>query len=503
MFVKSGAAKGKITSLEESALGLGKTLPMYYIDVTDILIYVEKETTVSGIQRVSFEVIRRMVARLGADNVLLSFWDRGRREYVAIPSGFIQDMEEFSPDVLGSVFFGKKARSQRDAAPTLLRYRNKPLKYWLHYLVRAYHASLGHEKYFAKKGASIEEWHAFKARQSSGQAKGVEETPRLKVAQQAKPGDQLIILGAIWNIAGLEAAFQSLKDDKGVAIYQLVHDLIPLVATEHIAADFSGAFYQWLLSSASYCERFLANSQNTARDLKAFMDEVEQQRPVDVVPLAQKFSVVHSNRVSNPAKPIKSRLSSLRGVRLSVLNLTKTPYVLVVGTLESRKNLWSLAQAWQRLTQTPGLNVPKLVFAGKPGWYNDDFNSLMEATGNLGGWVQFAKQPSDTELGFLYENCLFTATVSFYEGWGLPIGESLSFGKTAVVAQNSSMPEVGGDMVEYCDAHSISSIYDACCKLITEPEHRRALEQKINATSLRTWDEVAHDIETVLNQSRR
>jgi glycosyltransferase involved in cell wall biosynthesis len=88
---------------------------------------------------------------------------------------------------------------------------------------------------------------------------------------------------------------------------------------------------------------------------------------------------------------------------------------------------------------------------------------------------------------------VFTAMVSFYEGWGLPIGEGLSFGKTAVVAANSSMPEVGGDMVEYCDAHSIDSIYEACRKLIAEPEHREALEAKIAATRLRDWGDVTAD----------
>ena len=63
--------------------------------------------------------------------------------------------------------------------------------------------------------------------------------------------------------------------------------------------------------------------------------------------------------------------------------------------------------------------------------------------------------------------------------------------KTAVVADNSSMPEVGGDMVEYCDAHSISSIYEACYKLIADPDHRMALEARIAQTRLRTWDDVA------------
>tara|TARA_R100000935_G_scaffold34212_1_gene54829 strand:- start:297 stop:1730 length:1434 start_codon:yes stop_codon:yes gene_type:complete len=476
---------------------------MYYFDMTDILIYVEKETSVSGIQRVSFEVIRRMVARLGVENVRLSYWDRGSREYVAIKADFIRDMEEFSADDLSAVFFGKKARLVQNAAPTLMRYRNKPLKYWFHDKVCAYQAARGNERHFAKLGSSIAEWEAFKTRRdplATGKRHG--ELERTNVSQIAQPGDQLVILGATWSIDGLQPALQHLKDDHGLKIYQLVHDLIPIITPEHIAGDFSGEFYHWLQTSMGYCDRIIANSQNTARDLQRFMDEVAQQRPIDVAPLAQKFDVVHSNRVNDPSKPFASRLSSLKGLKQSVVNLTKSPFVLVVGTMESRKNIWSLAQAWDRLTHTPGLNVPKLVFAGKPGWYNDDFKDLMTATGNLGGWVQFAERPSDAELGFLYENCLFTATVSFYEGWGLPIGESLSFGKTAVVANNSSMPEVGGDMVEYCDARSISSIYDACHKLIADPEHRRALEKKIQATSLRTWDEVTDDVEAVLHQAR-
>ncbi len=185
-------------------------------------------------------------------------------------------------------------------------------------------------------------------------------------------------------------------------------------------------------------------------------------------------------------------------LRREITELARTPFVLVVGTLESRKNIWRLAQAWQRLSAEAGLALPRLVFAGKRGWHIADFNDLMQATGNLGGLVQFADRPSDTELAWLYENCLFTAMVSLYEGWGLPIGESLAFGKTAVVADNSSMPEVGGDMVEYCDATSIDSIADAVRKLVAEPAHRETLEARIADTRLRTWDDVAADFVAAL-----
>lgn len=77
---------------------------MHFFDVTDIMLYIEKYTTVTGIQRVSFEVIKRMIERHGAQAVRLSYWDRKRHEYLSIESSFIAEMDEFDPDILSSVF---------------------------------------------------------------------------------------------------------------------------------------------------------------------------------------------------------------------------------------------------------------------------------------------------------------------------------------------------------------------------------------------------------------
>ena len=478
-----------------------RTEPMktYFFDVTDIMLYVERETSVSGIQRVSFEIIKRMVNLHGTEAVRLSYWNRARREYVSIASDFVAKMDEFDTDFFCSVFFGRGARARSATAPTLERYRNHPLKYRFHYLRRSYYALRGNEAYFAKHGSSIAEWLSHRA----GEPQEAEETKaadleRILVSQIAQKGDHLVVLGATWSIDGIDGCFQELNDRFGMKITQLVHDLIPLITPEHIAGDFSQEFYHWLKSSTGYCSYYFANSKNTARDLAAFMEEVGVTRPIQTIPLAQSFDVAEPVAKMAPAGTYKGRVERSRMVRREVLNLSKVPFVLVVGTMESRKNIWRLAQVWKRLSEEVDLELPKLVFAGKPGWYNDDFNQLMRATGNLGGWVQFAERPSDTELAFLYETCVFTAMVSFYEGWGLPIGEGLSFGKTGVVAANSSMPEVGGDMVEYCDASSIDSIYEACRKLIAEPERREALEAKIAATRLRDWGDVTADFVAAL-----
>lgn len=464
----------------------------YFFDITDILMYVEHQTTVSGIQRVSFEVIKRAITRLGADHVRLSYWDKRSQTYMCVPAGPLNAGPGFSPQRLAKVFFNSEAWSERHA-PTLIRYRNKPMKYRFHKTMRVYQAWRQNDAYFKRRGSSLAEWQAFDAHKPPEDQISLADLGPTPVTQEAQAGDPLIILGAIWNIDGLYEALQRLRDTHGMDVTQLIHDLIPLVKPEHIADDFSHKFYYWLETSFSYCARYYANSENTARDLRRFMQEIGQERPIEVVPLAQRFADAPQT-LGQEDRSLKETLAYIKEIDRQILNLTKMPYVLVVGTLETRKNAWRLAQAWQRLSQETEINLPKLVFAGKSGWYNHDFDMLMSATGNLGGWVQFANGPSDRELQFLYENCLFTAMVSLYEGWGLPIGEGLSFGKTGVVANNSSMPEVGGDMVEYCDAQSIDSIYAACRRLVADPAHRQALEARIARTDLRTWDDVVGDV---------
>jgi hypothetical protein len=115
----------------------------------------------------------------------------------------------------------------------------------------------------------------------------------------------------------------------------------------------------------------------------------------------------------------------------------------------------------------------------------------------LGGWVIWLDAPTDAELDHLYRHCLFTATVSLYEGWGLPIGEGLSYGKTGVVSQTASMPEVGGDMVAYCDPASMQSMEAAvlCC---LDGAERHTLEARIAGTTLRSWDDVGRDVMAAL-----
>ena len=466
----------------------------YFFDVTDIALYVERETTISGIQRVSLEVIRRMVQRHGPDRVKLALWDRKAQSYVALEAGALTGMETFDADVLAQIFTGRAVRAAETVPRVLARYRTSRPKYVFHYLLTEVQAWRGNTRYFEKRGSTLEAWPRDKtqARQASaGGLKAAAPTVRRPVREILSDGDQIIIMGPTWDMPELGTHLSMLKQDHGARVSLLVHDLIPLIKPAHIAGDFSKTFHDWLLGSGEYCARYFANSENTAKDLRQFLAEKQIELPVNVVPLAQALGAEPVPPASEGS--FEARLNHIKGVRRHILRMAKTPYVLVVGTMESRKNLWRLLQVWARLAQDRDMDAPRLVLAGRIGWHIEDVQDMLRATSNLQGWVSIAERPSDRELAYLYENCDFTAMVSLYEGWGLPIGEGLSFGKTGVVADNSAMPEVGQDLVEYCDAHSISSIYQACRKLISDPTHKAALEAKIAQTALRNWDDVASD----------
>lgn len=179
---------------------------------------------------------------------------------------------------------------------------------------------------------------------------------------------------------------------------------------------------------------------------------------------------------------IDSRLSKklyLRDCTSERFNLSER-YILSVCTLEPRKNLAGLIKAFGLYKSRFPDDPVQLVIVGKTGWVTEPiFQSVKESPYArdivLTGYV------TDAELLSLYINCLFAAYPSFYEGFGLPVLEAVSLGKTAVCSGTSSMPEVGGDAVMYCNPYELESIAAALETLAQNDGQRCALEQRTAA----------------------
>jgi glycosyltransferase involved in cell wall biosynthesis len=81
----------------------------------------------------------------------------------------------------------------------------------------------------------------------------------------------------------------------------------------------------------------------------------------------------------------------------------------------------------------------------------DDLIHQLRNASFLNGKIVLVDNPSDGELKSLYNGCLFTVFPSLYEGWGLPVTESLSLGKPCIVSNAASLPEAGGALARYFD----------------------------------------------------
>src|SRR5713101_7831997 len=91
------------------------------------------------------------------------------------------------------------------------------------------------------------------------------------------------------------------------------------------------------------------------------------------------------------------------------------------------------------------------ALVGRLGWKSTGFISTVVESGYLGGKIHLLRDICDADLRMLYSRCLFTLCPSYYEGWGLPVGESLAMGKICVCSDRASLPEVAGEFGAYID----------------------------------------------------
>lgn len=474
------------------------TLPQsrLFFDISSLVEYIEKIDRYSGIQRVVSMLMVELSKKISPDLLYVSYFDRASGLHKCLRFDEIGADVFLSPAAMRSLFFRAKTTVTRIRA--LDHYADRPGKYVFHRTRLDILSVLGKDKHFRRFNMTAADW--YKSRFGGIDVVKVKRADPQLLKNVAAPGDKMILLDSTWKDYQVKAFIQAKAS--GLVIYSLVHDLIPLLKPAMTDGLTPSVFLEWLTASTGYTDKFLANSEATRRDLADFLTQRGISQTIPVVPLVQTGLLSEQMRAAAKPGPLRAdidvkaypELYDILGINDQLRALINTPYVLCVGTIEARKNGWRLALAWKYLLEQGYVDLPRLVFAGRKGWLSKQLFDLLDGTGNLFGYVSVIDGPSDEELDFLYRHCLFVAMPSLYEGWGLPVGEALSYGKTAVISNTSSLPEVGQDFVEYCDPESVLSIAKAVLALVEAPARREELEHKIASAHLRDWSDVARDL---------
>jgi glycosyltransferase involved in cell wall biosynthesis len=262
-----------------------------------------------------------------------------------------------------------------------------------------------------------------------------------------------------------------------------IHDLnflyYPRFLTPESRRYYNGQV-EWAVQRADH---ILADSNATKADLTSLLS---------VAP--KRITVVHLAAGSSfrPLPEIEARRAAERyGL--------EPGFLLFVGTLEPRKNVPGLLQAYRTILDQEA-TVSPLVLVGGKGWLYEEIFECVEAL-DLGGLVRFLHEVPDVDMPRLYNAASLLATPSFYEGFGLPALEAMSCGTPVVVSDRASLPEVVGEAGLLVDPDEPEDIARALRLVLTNEALRARLsEMGLTQAARFSWRRVAQQTLAVYRQ---
>ncbi|XDJ35271.1 MAG: glycosyltransferase family 1 protein [Burkholderia sp.] len=297
-------------------------------------------------------------------------------------------------------------------------------------------------------------------------------------------GDVLVSIGLDWD-QSYSSHFYALNKKRGVRVITCCYDLIPVLFPQYCVGDVANRFKEYFNALSWGSTAVLCISERTRKDYLELCEKIgSPMRPAHVIPLGDNVP------------------SGRGGVGTEVQAVLRKPFILFVSTIERRKNQEVLYRAYHLLCREGHANrLPKLVFVGMPGWGVGDLLKDIELDPLTQDLIVQLNHVGDEELMQLYQNTLFFAYPSLYEGWGLPVGEALAMSKAVLSSDQGSLPEVGGDLVRYLHAWDVRAWADVILDWCTSPEVIARIEQRVKREyRVRTWLNTGKVVKKVIDQ---
>lgn len=299
------------------------------------------------------------------------------------------------------------------------------------------------------------------------------------------PGSIFYDIDAVWGSQPHRAWLYPALKKQGLQIVTFVHDIIPITDPQYCYPNTVCQFMNYAGAVLKHADAIFVSTQATLQEIRNLQKQLKSPEiPLYITGLGADFSDPAHGTVADDV----------------VQKLKDHPYVLLVSTLEPRKNHALLLDAFDQGLYDEGLC---LVFAGRFGWGVDDLKQRLQSHPQFGRQLFHFSGLNDATINHLYRHAFLTAYPSFNEGFGLPIIESLERGTPAIVSDREVLKEVGKDFCLYCDPRSPTEWADQFRKLLHDPAQLNHLREQLSAFSAPTWDEATDRMAGYLLQLRR
>ncbi len=255
-----------------------------------------------------------------------------------------------------------------------------------------------------------------------------------------------------------------------------IHDLNFLLYPEFLTPE-SASYYGQIDQAVRNCDHIIAVSESTKRDIIRLTGAPEN-----------KITVVYE--AAHPLyRPVHDE-AFLQGIR-SKFSLSD-PFILFVSTIEPRKNVTRLLEAYRHLLDSYH-SPANLILAGEKGWLFDEVFALVHKLG-LQERARFIGRVSPEDLLGLYNAAAVLVHPAFYEGFGLPPLEAMACGTPVVISNRSALPEIAGDAALMVDPTDVEGMAVAIWRLLTDQAlHQQMSEKGLTRARLFSWERAAQE----------
>jgi glycosyltransferase involved in cell wall biosynthesis len=254
-----------------------------------------------------------------------------------------------------------------------------------------------------------------------------------------------------------------------------IHDLSYVYYPEEFLKRDLHKLTHWTKYSVEKAKKIICVSENTKKDLVKCYNVEEK-----------KIRVIYNGFGK---KAPSSKLQAPNSLK---------PYILYVGTLQPRKNINTLIRAFSEFEKSNPRYKLKIV--GKKGWMYEDIYGLVKEL-KLERDVMFEGYVSETELASLYQNAFCFVLPSFYEGFGIPILEAMSYQCPVIASNTSSLPGIGGNACLYFDPKNTHQLVEKLKEIQNETVRKGLIEKGNERIKHFSWEKCAKETLEVLTAS--
>lgn len=290
-------------------------------------------------------------------------------------------------------------------------------------------------------------------------------------------------LDAAWMCRVKRSYLLPILKNQGAKIVAHIYDIISITHPQYCLQRGVYNFMDFIGAHLQYADEIIVNAQATVDELQRLADRICLKLPnCHVIPLGADFGK-------------KESVSDRQVPKYLADAVNERPYILMVGTIEPRKNHKLLLEAFEKGLKDMGYNI---ILAGYMGWNMEEFAEKLHAHPDFKKRIFHLEGLGDKEIDYLYQHAKFLVFCSYTEGFGLPLIESIMRGTPVIASDIPVSREVAGDYCAYFEQDNAAALCDRV-KVYTEDENKyRQWKMRLAEYKAVGWEEACEKVWKVI-----